>query len=208
MRDNRNGSLGITKVEHFMTLRHGTIQCMYVYTANYSKDYADPWAGAGPPNLNKPAATAIAGIPRGADPGFTRSPRIERLNNNRLASDHWGPGNPRMTNLHSNRRIMPRIPGQSSQTAHVGMVRPRMGLANQNIKSNRMVNMHSRKMNPNLDYNSVMASSGQEAEVTGCWGCVGGLIIGAATCWETAVTIPLFIVCLAGAEGLVGCDME
>ena len=161
-----------------------------------SKDYADPWAGAGPANFNSNKSVME---------------RIERIQNNfgRLPSNHLGPGNPRMTNLHSNRRIIPpRIPGQSSQTAHVGMVRPRMGLANQNIKSNRMVNMHSRNMNPNLDYNSVMASSGQEAELTGCWGCIGGLVLAAATCWETAVEIPIFIACVAGAEGLVGCDME
>ena len=172
-----------------------------------SKDYADPWAGAGPANFNSNKSVMPMQVPGAFLGGATRSPRKERLQNNRLAvlqvptlmarwrieelkkknnksaSDHWGLGNPRMTNHHSNRRMIPpRMPGQSSQTAHVGMVRPRMGLANQNIQSNRMVNMHSRNMNPNLDYNSVMASSGQEAELEGsCWRCIGGLILAASS---------------------------
>ena len=91
--------------------------------------------------------------------------------------------NPRMTNRNSNMHVMPkrnqhtldipRIPLQSSQSGHVGMMRPRMGLPNQNLKTNRMINMHSRNMNmnPKLDYNGVMMPSGQEEERIGCWGC-------------------------------------
>ena len=157
------------------------------------EDYADPWAGAGPANLRRNLMPMpVTGHPSVKPEivylgGATMSPRIERLQNNRLASNHLGPGNPRMENLHSNRRLgfprfphNPRIPGQSSQTGHVGMIRPRMGIANPNIKPNRMINMHSRKMNPNLDDNSVMMPSGQEAELTGCFGCVGSLIVAAA----------------------------
>ena len=125
-----------------------------------SKDYADPWAGARPANLNsnnlmmpmpghpsvKPAITHVGRA--------TMSPRIERLRKNRLASNILGPGNPR---IHSNRRfVIPNI-------HRIPRPRPRMGIANPNIKPNRMINMHSRKMNPNLNYNSVMMPSGQEA---------------------------------------------
>ena len=61
-------------------------------------------------------------------------------------------------------------------------MRPRMGLPNQNLKTNRMINMHSRNMNmnPNPDYNGVMMPPGQEEERIGCWGCAA-LLAGAAS---------------------------
>ena len=98
--------------------------------------------------------------------------------------------NPMMTNRNSNMHVMPkrnkhtldipRISPRSSQSGHAGMMRPRMGLPNQNLKTNRMINMHSRNMNPNPDYNGVMMPSGQEEERIGCWGCAA-LLFGAAS---------------------------
>ena len=120
----------------------------------------------------------------------------------------------------------------NSNPGYMGLPNPnlevnRMGSPNP-IHENRMINMHSRNMSPNSDYSGMMmASAGQEAEGSGCFGCLA-ILVGAIAgryqhselqqfkvcstvlfpgCSETIEVPPLFIACVAGVEELAGCDM-
>jgi len=217
--------------------------------AAIGRDYADPWSGTRMGPVMPPHKTDKS---RPRPPGLTRPPAPD------------GMIKPRMTNLYSNRNVMPKYPNgvqrnperltketkkrnnkiprrsghggkmmpphnwlphlnpnriinmhsrkMNSNPGYMGFPNPnlevnRMGSPNP-IHENRMINMHSRNMSPNSDYSGMMmASAGQEAEGSGCFGCLAILVGAIAGCSETIEVPPLFIACVAGVEELAGCDM-
>merc|ERR1711934_1260326 len=202
---------------HFNNMERYVLRSIFIFLyilpgqAAIGRDYADPWSGTRMGPVMPPHKTDKS---RPRPPGLTRPPAPD------------GMIKPRMTNLYSNRNVMPKYPNGVQRnperltketkkrnnkiprrSGHGGkMMPPHNWLPH--LNPNRIINMHSRKMSPNSDYSGMMmASAGQEAEGSGCFGCLAILVGAIAGCSETIEVPPLFIACVAGVEELAGCDM-